>query len=131
MSGDPSPQGAREPMSTPQGSEEQQAREQQARELQARELQARELPARNLSQAGLIFIYTGMGTWAVAVVVASVILVIREIYPERAVTCFSNYSLPILLVVASVIFLGCGYLILRTVRPPPPPRLQEGAENEA
>src|SRR5687768_17249873 len=29
-------------------------------------------PARNLSQAGLIFIYTGMGTWAVAVVVASV-----------------------------------------------------------
>jgi hypothetical protein len=88
-------------------------------------------PARNLSQAGLIFIYTGMGTWAVAVVVASVILVIREIYPERAVACFSNYSLPILLVVASVIFLGCGYLILRTVRPPPPPRLQEGAENEA
>jgi hypothetical protein len=116
MSGDPSPQGAREPMSTPKGSEEQ---------------QARELPARNLSQAGLIFIYTGMGTWAVAVVVASVILVIREIYPERAVACFSNYSLPILLVVASVIFLGCGYLILRTVRPPPPPRLQEGAENEA
>jgi hypothetical protein len=77
-------------------------------------------PARNLSQAGLIFIYTGMGTWGVAVVVASVILVIREIYPERAVECFSNYSLPILLVVASVIFLGCGYLILRTVRPPPP-----------
>jgi hypothetical protein len=121
MSGDPSPQGAREPMSTPKGSEEK----------QARELQARELPARNLSQAGLIFIYTGMGTWAVAVVVASVILVIREIYPERAVACFSNYSLPILLVVASVIFLGCGYLILRTVRSPPPPRLQEGAENEA
>jgi len=112
-------------MSTPKGSEE------QAREQQARELRARELPARNLSQAGLIFIYTGMGTWAGAVVIASVILVIREIYPERAVACFSNYSLPILLVVASVIFLGCGYLILRTVRPPPPPRLQEGAENEA
>jgi len=72
-------------------------------------------PARNLSQAGLIFIYTGMGTWGVAVVVASVILVIREIYPERAVACFSIYSLPILLVVASAIFLGCGYLILRTV----------------
>ena len=100
MSGDPSPEGAREPTSPPKGSaEEQQAREQQARELQARELQARELPARNLSQAGLVFIYTGMGTWAVAVVVASVILVIREIYPERAVACFSNYSLPILLVV--------------------------------
>jgi hypothetical protein len=88
-------------------------------------------PARSLSQAGLIFIYTGMGTWAIAVVVASVILVIREIYPERAVEWFSYYGLPILLVVASAIFLGCGYLILRTVRPPPPPRLQEGAENEA
>ena len=112
MSGDPSPQGAREPMSTPKGSEE------QAREQQARELRARELPARNLSQAGLIFIYTGMGTWAVAVVVASVILVISGIYPERAVEFFSYYGLPLLLVVASAIFSGCGYLVLRTVRRP-------------
>src|SRR5215212_984095 len=60
-------------------------------------------PARNLSQAGLIFIYTGMGTWAVAVVVASVILVISGIYPERAVEFFSYYGLPLLLVVASAI----------------------------
>ncbi len=88
-------------------------------------------PARDLSQAGLIFIYTGMGTWAIAVVVASVILVIRAIYPERAVEFFSYYGLPLLLVFASVIFLGCGYLILRTVRPPPPPGRQGGAENEA
>jgi hypothetical protein len=99
-------------------------------------------PARNLSQAGLIFIYTGMGTWAIAVVVASVILVIRAIYPERAVEFFSYYGLPLLLVVASAIFSGCGYLVLRTVNtargtpdagtaPPQPPRLQGGAENEA
>jgi hypothetical protein len=82
---------------------------------------ATEAKGRRLSQAGLIFIYTGMGTWAVAVVVASVILVIREIYPDKAVECFSNYGLPLLLVVASAIFLGCGYLILRTIRPPSPP----------
>jgi hypothetical protein len=75
-------------------------------------------PARSLSQAGLIFIYTGMGTWAVAVVVASVILVISGIYPERAVEFFSYYGLPLLLVVASAIFSGCGYLVLRTVRRP-------------
>src|SRR5215216_4557866 len=70
---------------------------------------------RRLGQAGLIFIYTGMGTWAVAVVVASVILVIREIYPDRAVECFSNFGLPGFLVVASVMFSGFGYWVLRRV----------------
>src|SRR5215217_4389296 len=70
---------------------------------------------RRLGQAGLIFIYTGLGTWASAVVVASVILVIREIYPERAVECFSNFGLPILLVVASAMCSGFGYWVLRTV----------------
>jgi hypothetical protein len=72
-------------------------------------------PARKLGQAGLIFIYAGMGTLAIAVVVAIVILVIREIYPERAVECFSYYGLPLLLVVASAMFSGFGYLVLRTV----------------
>jgi len=71
---------------------------------------------RFVGQAGLIFIYTGLGTWASAVVVASVILVIREIYPERAVECFSNFGFPILLVVASAICSGFGYWVLRTVR---------------
>jgi hypothetical protein len=71
-------------------------------------------PARKLGLAGLIFIYSGMGTLVVAVVVASVIL-IREIYPDRAAECFSNYGLPLLLVVASIMFSGFGYLILRTV----------------
>jgi hypothetical protein len=72
-------------------------------------------PARKLGLAGLIFIYAGMGTLAIAVVVAIVMLVIREIYPERAVECFSYYGLPILLAVASAMFSGFGYLILRTV----------------
>src|SRR5215216_7325387 len=135
MSDDPSTETAkaekaRESTNTPESFEKQQETIAALRE-QLAQANERDRENRRLGQAGLIFIYTGMGTWAVAVVVASVILVIREIYPERAVTCFSNYSLPILLVVASVIFLGCGYLILRTVRPPPPPRLQEGAENEA
>jgi hypothetical protein len=67
-----------------------------------------ELQARKLSWAGLIFIYAGMGTLVVAVVVASVILV-REIYLDRAAECFSNYGLPILLVVASAMFSGFGY----------------------
>src|SRR5829696_4318889 len=74
-----------------------------------------EMQARKLSQAGLLFIYTGMGTWAVAVVVAGVILVIREIYPDKAVECFSNFGPPGLLVVASAMFSGFGYWVLRTV----------------
>ena len=78
-----------------------------------------------LGQAGLLLIYTGMGTWAVAVVVASVILVIREIYPERAVACFSNYGLPGLLVVASAIFSGFGYWVLRRVSTNQPGSRQE------
>jgi hypothetical protein len=89
-----------------------------------------ELQARRLSWAGLIFIYAGMGTLAMAVVVASVILVIGEIYPDWAVECFAYYGLPLVLVVASAMFSGFGYLVLRTVRPPSPPRLQGGAEKE-
>src|SRR5215212_11772420 len=130
MSKDLSTEEAGEPTNTPESFEKQQETIAALRE-QLAQANERDRENRRLGQAGLIFIYTGLGTWASAVVVASVILVIREIYPERAVECFSNYSLPILLVVASVIFLGCGYLILRPVRPPPPPRLQEGAENEA
>jgi hypothetical protein len=110
MSKDPSTEKAREPTITPEDFEEQQAR--------------------RLSWAGLIFIYAGMGTLAMAVVVASVILVIREIYPEWAVECFSYYGLPLVLVVASAMFSGFGYLVLRTVSPPPPPRLQGGAKKE-
>jgi hypothetical protein len=72
-------------------------------------------PASKLGQAGLIFIYAGMGTLALAVVVAIVIQGIGEIYPEWAVECFSYYGLPLLLVVASAMFLGFGYLVLRTV----------------
>jgi hypothetical protein len=68
-----------------------------------------------LGQAGLLFIYTGMGTWVVAVIVVSVILVIREIHPDRAVECFSNFGLPGFLVVASVMFSGFGYWVLRRV----------------
>jgi hypothetical protein len=94
-----------------------------------------ELQARRLSWAGLIFIYAGMGTLAMAVVVASVILVIGEIYPEWAVECFSYYGLPLVLVVASAMFSGFGYLVLRTVSPTPTTstsgRGQKGAENEA
>jgi hypothetical protein len=56
-----------------------------------------------------------MGTLALAVVVAIVIQGIGEIYPEWAVECFSYYGLPLLLVVASALFLGFGYLVLRTV----------------
>jgi hypothetical protein len=114
MSGDPSPQGAREHTSTPKGSEEQQETIAALRE-QLAQANERDRENRRLGQAGLIFIYTGLGTWASAVVVASVILVIREIYPERAVECFSNFGLPILLVVASAMCSGFGYWVLRTV----------------
>lgn len=73
-----------------------------------------EQQARRLSQAGLIFIYAGMVTLLIAVAV-SVILVIREAYPRGAVEFFSYYGLPLLLVVASAMFSGFGYLVLRTV----------------
>jgi hypothetical protein len=42
-----------------------------------------------------------MGTWAIAVIVASVILVISGIYPERAVEFFSYYGLPLLLLISA------------------------------
>lgn len=70
--------------------------------------------ARQLSQAGLIFIYAGMVTLLIAVAV-SVILVVRETYPEGAVEFFSYYGLPLLLVAASAMFSAFGYLVLRTV----------------
>ena len=103
-----------EPTNTPESFEKQQETIAALRE-QLAQANERDRENRRLGQAGLIFIYTGLGTWASAVVVASVILVIREIYPERAVECFSNFSLPILLVVASAMCSGFGYWVLRTV----------------
>jgi hypothetical protein len=103
-----------EPTNTPESFEKQQETITALRE-QLAQANERDRENRRLGQAGLIFIYTGLGTWASAVVVASVILVIREIYPERAVECFSNFGLPILLVVASAMCSGFGYWVLRTV----------------
>jgi hypothetical protein len=82
------------PTITPEGFEEQQARQ--------------------LNRAGIVFVYAGMGTLAIAVL-ASATLVIREVYPKGAVEFFSLYGLPLLLVVASAMFSGFGYLVLRTV----------------
>jgi hypothetical protein len=119
MSDDPSTETAkaekaRESTNTPESFEKQQETIAALRE-QLAQANERDRENRRLGQAGLIFIYTGLGTWASAVVVASVILVIREIYPERAVECFSNFGLPILLVVASAMCSGFGYWVLRTV----------------
>ncbi len=121
MSEDRSPEKAKGDRNTPESFEKQQEtiatlREQLA-EANERDRENKHIIATltQLGQAGLIFIYAGMGTLAIAVVVAIVILVIREIYPDRAVECFSNFGLPGLLVVASAMFSGFGYWVLRRV----------------
>jgi hypothetical protein len=73
-----------------------------------------EQQAKQLSRAGLIFVYAGMGTLLLAVL-ASILLVIRGAYPTGAVEFFSYYGLPLLLVIASGLFSGFGYMVLRTV----------------